>query len=447
MQMRLIPALVLALALSACQGPTTPPTTRPPFAVAQTATAEARVLVEGDFTLPATLVSVGSGSLVSVGSGHIVSVGSGNYRLAAVSGDVPVAGAVVALLPSRGLGLGAKAAQTTTDAQGHYRLTGAAVAGIYVVDATVNGHHYRSLAAVRDAEVAQAAIDVATTMVTSRLLAEKHGEGLDVLPTQRFAETVQAVRQAIATHGLPEGFTPEAADAALALLEQQEPAVARAVSDLEAEQARLEERYSQLAYQVQSMAAALGLPPAAIAAEVRAALSENPQASDEEVTQQVKASSTKPSPAATPAPATPASAAPTPAPTAAPATPAPGAPAATPEPAADQADNGVSKDPDPTPRPKPTKKPGQGQGNGQGNGHQPLPSPAPSATPFPSPSAAPSASPAPAATPSASATPAPTPTPQATPTPGKGNGGGKGTPDEHANDNADGKGNAYGHDK
>lgn len=448
MSLRLLPTLLIAsVLLTACQGPTAPPT-RPPFTVsAKAAATEARVLVEGTFTLPASLVSVGSGNLVSVGSGNLVSVGSGNYRLQSVPGDVGVAGATVALLPSRGLDLGVSTAKATTDAQGHYRLTGVATAGIYVVDATQNGHHYRSLAAVHDGDVAQAAIDVATTMVTSRLLTEKQGAGLDVLPTQLFAETVATVRAAIAAHGLPEGFTPDQANVALGLLEQKDPAVARAIGDLEAEQTRLETRYSQLSYQVQNLAAQLGLPPATVAAEMRAVLSENPQASDEEVTRQVKTTRTSSGGTATPSsPAAPASAAPTPPPSVQPSAPVTTAPVAStaPKPAENGQGNGVSKDP----APSPTAKPGNGNANGHnngnhgnGNGQSATPSPVATATPTPVPSSTPST-----ATPSA--TPSPTPTPQPTAS-GDGttsNPGNQGNGQGSGNTNGNGNGNANGHD-
>ncbi|MFN3431833.1 MAG: hypothetical protein ACK46X_18005, partial [Candidatus Sericytochromatia bacterium] len=167
MTFRLIGSLLLAASLTAC-GTGGAHLTATPSAVGTTQTqSQPRLLVEGVFSLPASLVSVGSGGLVSVGSGQIVSTGSAMFRVQSL-GMVPVADAVVGLKRTGGQAVAA-VNSVLTDAQGRYRLVGLAAAGAYRVEASHNGQRYMSLANVGTALAVVAAIDVATTLVAARV--------------------------------------------------------------------------------------------------------------------------------------------------------------------------------------------------------------------------------------------------------------------------------------
>lgn len=412
--MRKLIGLALALSLlSACAAKA--PATAPRAAASSYGALDlgpARTLVTGTFTLPSDLVAVGSGSLVSVGSGSLVSIGSAQYHVQSL-GEVPVAGAHVALKLSRGEDVGVSL--TTTDAHGVYALTGRSVPGVYRVEASTAGHTYWSLCAVEASQVAQAPVNVATTLVTAELLAEHGSADLRVLPLDDFARVVQATESALQAHGLPAHWTPEQSATTMASLEQSDATLKARMGELTSDQSQLEQRLDHLGYQVQDLAAKLGMPASVVEGDMQAVLSKQPEASDQEVAQQVSGSA---APAATPTPVTPSatstpSTAPTPAASAVPsASPTPSvAPSPTPTPIQS-----------PTPAPIPTPTPTAAV----------TPTPAPTATPVPTPSATPtpaahndrtSAAPVETPTPTPSSPLAtinafsPTPVPTATPTP------------------------------
>lgn len=337
MHPRLIPTLLALSLLSACAGPTqTSPLTRPAAFAADVEALgqdQLRVLVEGEFTLPSQLVSVGSGGLVSVGSGQLVSVGSGNLvsvgtgNYAILATDLqPVAKAAVALVDPQGQDVGVDGVQT--DQSGQYRMVGKARPGVYMVTATLGEHRYRSLTALRLDMAVKAPVDVATTLVTAKLLAGK--KAIEVLPASAYIETVEEVRRVLVTEGLPLGWTPDQAEATMGRLERKYVVLQKRLADLAAEQARLEQRLQELEYKIQALSSQLEVSSQRLSQDLRAVLSQNPSASDEEVTATVSArqtsskgsgkSSNKPAPAATATPVP----SPTPTPVAAPsATPAP----------------------------------------------------------------------------------------------------------------------------
>jgi hypothetical protein len=416
MPLKLIGTLLLASMLTACGSGAKLTATPSSLAGAKQTAEQNRLLAEGLFTLPSTLVSVGSGGLVSVGSGHIVSTGSAMFRIQSLS-MVPVADAVVALRRPNGAKVAVNA--VVTDAQGRYRLMGAVSAGAYRLEATHAGQAYMTLANVSHFGSVDAPIDIATTLVSARLLAAAKGD-LEVLAAADFQAVVALVRTAVEAQGLPAGWTPAQASETLAALEAATPALKLALDELETAQVALDARVTAFDYRLQSMAEELGVPAASLAAEARAILAQNPEASEAEVADAVRENRSSGQAGATPRPAAPSptpvaspSAAPTASPAAAP-TPSPAAsstPAATPTPA-----------PTATPAPGGNKgnsgkgKGNNGNGNGNGNGNSgavSAPSPTPSATPTAAPTAAPTDTP----TPVASKTPCPTPSPSATPTP------------------------------
>lgn len=362
-------ALVVALVLAGCGTPaagplgaklTIAPAITRPALVAVPAPAS-RVLAEGAFTLPASLVSIGSGGLVSIGSGGLVSIGSGGlvsigsggYKVLAAdaAADVAVPGALVALARPYGEALDAswEVDPAQTGADGGYRLHGRAPAGLYRVAATASGHTFFTLAAITTDAPARAAVDAATTMVAAKLLAEHPAGDLSVLPMQAFGASVAAVRAAIAAEGLPAGWTPEGAAAAMAALERRNPGVAGAMQDLRDRQAGLERREDAFGYRLQELAATLGVPSHVVEEEYRAALSAAPEATDAELDAEVSNAVRR---------RTEADAAPTPAPSAA-ATPAGEAPTAgeapAPAPSADAEEAPAAEPPKATPAEGATK--------------------------------------------------------------------------------------------
>ncbi|HEY9724511.1 MAG TPA: carboxypeptidase-like regulatory domain-containing protein [Oscillatoriaceae cyanobacterium] len=371
-----------------------------------------RTLVTGTFTLPSNLVAVGSGSLVSVGSGSLVSIGSAQFHVASL-GEVPVAGAHVALKLSGGKDVGVSL--TTTNAQGGYQLTGRAIPGVYRIEASASGHTYWTLSAVEASQPAQAPVNVATTLVTAELLAA-HGSGdLRVLPLNDFASVVQATEQALQAHGLPANWTPEQSASTMASLEQSDSTLKAGVNQLNSDQSQLEQRLDHLGYQLQDMASQMGMPPSVVEGDMQAVLSRQPQASDQEVAQQVRQSGGSASaPAA--APSAQATAAPTAAPTSAPTA------APTESPSASSTEQPTAT-PTPTPTPTPSSAPTMAPTS--------TPTPLPTSTPTPRPTASdrPAATPTPTPTPTATAPnrgivpsspwwqPTPAPTPTSTPTP------------------------------
>lgn len=416
MPLKLIGTLLLASMLTACGSGAKLTTTPSSLTGAKLTVEQNRLLAEGVFTLPSTLVSVGSGSLVSVGSGHIVSTGSAMFRLQSLA-MVPVADAVVALRRPNGAKVAVNA--VVTDAQGRYRLMGAVGAGAYRLEATHAGQAYMTLANVSHFGSVDAPIDVATTLVSARLLAAASGD-LEVLAAADFQAVVALVRTAVEAQGLPAGWTPAQAAETLTALEAATPALKQALGELETAQVALDARVTAFDYRLQSMAEELGVPAASLAAEARAILAQNPDASESELADAVRESRSSGQTGATPRPA-----APSPAPAATPAASPTAAPSAGPSPAASSA-------PAATPTPAPTATPGpswnkgnngNGKGNGnngnnhngngnQGNGQSGAVS---APTPTPTPTATPTATPTPA--PAASQAPTPSPTPAATPTP------------------------------
>lgn len=428
MPLKLIGSLLIAASLTACGSGAKLTATPSSLAGAKQSAEQSRLLAEGVFTLPSTLVSVGSGSLVSVGSGHIVSTGSAMFRVQSLS-MVPVADAVVALRRPNGAKVPVNA--VVTDAQGRYRLMGAVSAGAYRLEATHAGQAYMTLANVSHFGSVDAPIDVATTLVSARLLAAQ-GD-LEVLAAADFQAVVALVRTAVEAQGLPAGWTPAQAAETLATLEAATPALKQALGELETAQVALDARVTAFDYRLQSMAEELGIPASSLAAEARAILARNPEATESEVADAVRENRSSgqagSAPAATPKPAAPSpapDASPSAAPTATPAV------APTPSPAA-------SGTPAAAPTPKPTATPapggnkgnnGKGNGNGNnGNGNNGnngngnggnsgvVSAPTPSATPTAAPTAAPTATPAPVASKTPCPTPTPTATPAATPTP------------------------------
>ena len=444
---RLVSATLFAVLLAGCAAPNTTrlgiapvasqaPAARP--ALASVPVPASRLLAEGAFTLSASLVSIGtgglvsigSGGLVSVGSGGIVSVGSGGYRLQAAeaSGDVAVAGALIALSRPRGEALDAalEVAGTQSDAQGAYRLHGRAPAGVYRVSAAIGGHTFMTLVALSTDAPAQAPVDAATTLVAARLLADDPTGDLTVLPMGAFAEAVAAVRVAIAAGALPANWTPAQAAATMAALARSHAGVGAALNHLREAQASLVQREAAIQYQLQEIASALGVPHEVVAAEARAVLSTSPDASDAEIEARVRDQASAPAPASSAAPGaaapptgsaaptttgTPAPTTGTPAPAAsttpadtqtpgAPATPgANGAPPAHGAQGATQDDAAIEEE---MAREK-QKATGNPSKHGQGASPTPAPSPTPSASATPGPTPGDEPSPAPTATPTADA--------------------------------------------
>ncbi len=309
------------------------PTARP--ALVAVAAPTSRVLAEGAFTLPASLVSIGtgglvsigSGGLVSIGSGGLVSVGSGGYKMLAVLDGgaaaqpregapdvVAVPGALITLARPRGEAIDAafEVAPAQSDAAGGYRLHGRAPAGLYRVAATIGGHTFMTLVALTSDAPAQAPVDAATTLVAARVLADNPTGDLSVLPMQAFGQSVAAVRVAIAAGALPTGWTPDRAAATMVELERGYPAVASAMKQLRERRDGLEQREDAFGYRLQELAASLGVTREVVAGELHAVLSVAPEATDAEIDAEITSAvrrRTAPADAPTPAPS--ASAAPT----------------------------------------------------------------------------------------------------------------------------------------
>ncbi|MDB5101974.1 MAG: hypothetical protein JWM80_6395 [Cyanobacteria bacterium RYN_339] len=247
-----------------------------------------RMLAQGTFTLPATLISVGSGglvstgsgSLVSTGSGSLVSTGTGHYRVQAVA-EQPVGNAPVALLTGAGAATGVT---TTSDPGGRFFLTGSTSGGVYRLEACHGDARYLTLVAVGATAPAESPLNLATTLVATRLLAE-HPDGLAVLEMDAFARTVVAVQDALTDADIPAGWSPEAC---LAGLEAAHPAVKAAIGSFKSQQQALESRAKDIQFKVQALASELKMPQEQVSGAMMAALSSHPGATDEEITHQVR---------------------------------------------------------------------------------------------------------------------------------------------------------------